>query len=102
MQPSTKLSSKIASRNAPMLCYHITAAVQEKVDVELGIRVTTNQVETKLDTLKSRLKKYIELEKKIGWDDERYTVTAPLAAWEAPSGTASGESRTCNRDPEHA
>jgi hypothetical protein len=92
----------------------ITAAVQEKVDAELGIRVTTNQVETKLDTvrslsahlpiicffspllfiviliprqLKSRLKKYMqELEKKIsgfGWDDERYTVTAPLAAWEA-------------------
>lgn len=64
----------------------ITAAVQEKVDVELGIRVTTNQVETKLDTLKSRLKKYMELEKKIsgfGWDDERYIVTAPLAAWEA-------------------
>ncbi|KAN0070911.1 hypothetical protein V8E54_011076 [Elaphomyces granulatus] len=28
----------------------ITAAVQEKVDAELGIRVTTNQVETKLDT----------------------------------------------------
>jgi hypothetical protein len=32
------------------------------------------------------LKKYMELEKKIsgfGWDDERHTVTAPLAAWEA-------------------
>jgi hypothetical protein len=69
----------------------ITAAVQEKVDAKLGIRVTTNQVETKLDTvrslsahlpiicffspllftviliprqLKSRLKKYMELEKR--------------------------------------
>src|SRR6267378_753246 len=31
----------------------ITAAAQEKVDPELGIKLTTNQVETKLDTVRS-------------------------------------------------
>jgi hypothetical protein len=31
----------------------ITAAAQEKVDPELGIKLTTNQVDTKLDTVRS-------------------------------------------------
>lgn len=31
----------------------ITAAAQEKIDPELGVKLMTNQVETKLDTVRS-------------------------------------------------
>jgi hypothetical protein len=114
MQLSSMLSSKITSRNAQAKTSKQSQCLQSRLPRKKKLILSLDQADnepggnktilylfifrlyvpfliiiqrnTDFQVVESRLKKYIELEKKIsgfGWDDERHTVTAPLAAWEA-------------------